>query len=177
MKKTVIIAGITRSGMTLTMQMLDRGGYPVFGTYPAYEDVHPYGIVKGNEGKAIKIVDTHNYFPKTGDYHVILLRRNHEQQAKSIAKFLKHMGMSVNRDDAKALQKSIAPDWNKIYLWAKKQKSYMLLDFEYLIQHKLEAAIDIANFIGSPLNTGSMASVVLNRNAECTDFLYETLFV
>lgn len=40
-KETVIVAGITRSGLTATMQMLAGGGFPCLGEYPGFE---PYGV-------------------------------------------------------------------------------------------------------------------------------------
>lgn len=92
--KTVLVCGCARSGLSLTMQLLYKGGYPCFGEYPAFED-YEIGQINYTEniGKAIKLVDTQLQFPPTGAYYVIVLHRDFKEQAKSTVKFLRALGM------------------------------------------------------------------------------------
>ena len=86
----LIVPGIARSGLTVTMQMLNAGGYPCVGEYPAFEKYN-IGDIPWEEcvGKAVKVVDTHIQFPPEGRYKVIFLTRDIKQQVKSQCKFLK----------------------------------------------------------------------------------------
>lgn len=176
--KTIIIAGITRSGTTAIMQMLHAGGYPCFGTYPAFEDYEMGKIpFKENIGKAFKIIDTHLQFPPSGEYYVIRLRRNHKQQAQSIGKFLNAMvGVPVTASMVKKIEKSIAPDLKKIDTWAKKQKGFIIVDFEDIIEKPMAVGHVITNFIGCELDVEKMAAVIEKRTTNCYDGLLEAKF-
>lgn len=70
----LIVAGITRSGLSLTMQMLHAGGYPCEGEPPDFEP-HPVGEMPWErcERRAVKLVDAHHQFPPAGSYDVIRL--------------------------------------------------------------------------------------------------------
>ena len=115
MEKTVIVAGITRSGLSLMMQMLHKGGFPCYGTYPAFED-YQVGQIDYHEArhKAIKLVDSHNQLPPPGDYYVIRMRRNLDQQIKSLMKFMRIMGVPVLGSDRRKLKRSVIRDYKKI---------------------------------------------------------------
>lgn len=166
--KTIIVAGIARSGLTMTMQMLKAGGYPCVGEYPAFEPYHIGRIPVGEiTGKAVKIVDTHLQFPPEGEYYVIRLRRNYKEQAKSTAKFLRVLGLPVDRTAIKTLEKSFAKDMAKIDGWAKKQKGMMILDFEDIIDNPYAAAWKIAGFLQTPMSCVSMARAVFKRSSKC----------
>lgn len=172
--KTIIVAGIARSGLTATMQMLNAGGYPCVGEYPAFEAYQigqvPVGILKG---KAFKCVDTHLHFPNPGDYHVIRLRRNLKQQAKSSLKFLRMLGQPVDRRAVKQFEKSFPQDYRKIDSWAKRQKGVLEIDFENIILDPVEVAKRIAEFTGESLDIDKMASVIIKRGPECYDGMLE----
>lgn len=172
--KTIIVAGITRSGLTMTMQMLNAGGYPCAGEYPAFE---PYDIgeipFEKLKGKAIKAVDTHLQFPPTGDYLVIRLKRNMTEQSKSIAKFIKIMGVHVNRSEMKQMKKNLPKDYAKIDAWAKRQKECLDISFEEILANPKGAAELIEHYAGTKLDTEKMANVVVKRGAECYDGLLE----
>ena len=97
MNKTIIVAGITRSGLTLMMQILHKGGYPCFGNWPAFEGYN-FGLIPWTLAKrrSVKLVDAQKQLPPPGDYHVIRLRRDLKQQTKSIIKLMKALGISVS---------------------------------------------------------------------------------
>lgn len=84
----LIVAGITRSGLTVTMQMLHAGGYPCMGEYPAFE-CFDIGKIPWREceGFAVKAVDAQLQNPPDSACKVIRLRRNLVEQCKSINKW------------------------------------------------------------------------------------------
>lgn len=169
--KTVIIAGITRSGLTVTMQMLNAGGYPCTGTYPSFED-----YVDLQPGHANKFVDTQANFPPTGEYYVIRLRRNRRQQAKSIVKMLNTIGFTANGSDAKRFERSFDSDYKKIDAWGKRQAGFMILDFEDIIKAPNLTAHVLADFVGLPndsVTCDKMADVVIKRGTDCADSMLE----
>lgn len=178
--KTIIVAGITRSGLTLTMQMLNAGGYPCMGNYPAFEDVELTAkLFKENTGKAIKVVDTHMQFPPTGEYHVIRLRRNWGEQAKSLCKFLRAINVDVptNKTNIKKFTKSFPADYEKIDSWAKRQKGMIIIDFEELILNPRESAEKISQFTGEQLDIDKMVAVVEPRTTGCYPTMLELKFI
>lgn len=176
--KTIIIAGITRSGLTATMQMLDAGGYPCAGKYPSYEGFDIGEIpFKDLQGKAIKVVDTNMQFPPTGDYHVIRLRRNYKQQAKSMHKLLSTQIMHLPKSAIAKMEKSLPKDYVAIDAWAKRQKGLLELDFEEIITNPLAAAKKIATFIEYPLFIDRMAAVIKERSTDCYPTMLETTII
>lgn len=177
--KTILISGITRSGLTLTMQMLNAGGYPCFGEYPAFEG-YELGKIPFNEcsGMAIKAIDTHLQMPPPGDYHVIRLRRNYKQQAKSMVKFLNEVAnIPQTREFVKEIEKSLPKDYIKIDRWAQKQAGLLILDFEELILHPLVAAKKLHDFVGHPLNIKKMVACVKTRDTNCYPTMIEYEFI
>jgi hypothetical protein len=172
--KTIIIAGITRSGMTATMQMLNAGGYDCAGEYPGFEPFPVNGIPWDKcQGKAVKAVDTHLQFPPKGKYKIILLKRNLEQQAKSIMFFLNSMGMNTGGSKyRKALIKTVKDDYKKIENWAKKHET-LAVYFEQIIDQSHLTALKISKFVGGDLDPKKMSSVVIKRSSDFTGKFFE----
>lgn len=168
--KTILVCGITRSGLTATMQMLDAGSYPCFGTYPAFEDNHN----QVEAGKACKLVDTQHCFPTKGDYHVILLWRDNVQQAKSITKMLRiFASIFPTKAETRKMQNGIGPDFKKISDWGKRQTGFLLLGFHEIINEPLNAANKIKLFTGEDLDAERMAAVIVRRHTDCYPTMLE----
>ena len=162
----IIVAGIARSGLTATMQMLHAGGYPCLGKYPAFEPF-TLGNIKWDlaSDKAVKSVDTQLQFPPRGKkYKVILLSRDFKQQAKSTNKFLNVIGVPSIKTSA--LVRSIKRDYAIINKWALKQRSFVL-KFEDIINKPVETAGIISIFSGSNLKVNKMADVIIARTSDC----------
>lgn len=175
MENTILVCGITRSGLTLTMQLLDFGGFPVEGEYPAYE-CHGLGEIPWNKikGKAVKVVDIHLQFPPKGKYHVIRLKRDLEQQTASIVKFTEYfVGHKIDRQHRKRILKSTIKDYKKIDTWAKRQHSSIEVNFEDLIESTESQIKRIREFIGFELDTKKASSIVFDRKTGCYDGLLE----
>jgi len=173
-KETIVIAGITRSGLTLTMQMLNAGGFPCFGEHPAFENYEigqiPWNNVKG---MAVKVVDTHTQIPPKGNYRVIRLYRNFSEQVKSQAKMLRLFGIPVSRKERKAIEKSLPADYQRIDNWAMSQNGVLKLSFEAIITHPEFSAKKIKDFVGMELDIEKMKSCVVARDTNCLDGMLE----
>lgn len=168
----IIVAGITRSGLSLTMQMLHAGGFPCVGEPPAFEE---YGIGqipwKDCHDRAVKLVDAQLQFPPQMPCKVIRLRRNLKQQAKSFNKFNKCFGLPSA--PISKLIKSFRRDYYKIDTWAKKQSGLMTIEFETIIKYPGYIAMRISKFSGRDLNIGAMASCVVDRSPDCYPTMLE----
>lgn len=165
----IIVAGLTRCGLTVTMQMLHAGGYPCAGEYPAFE---PYGVGeipwKECQGKAVKFVDPQLQFPKKlKGKKVILLSRDTVEQAKSQVKFLRAFFPIISPAPGKSLIRSINRDQSIIGLWAKKNHKVLPLRFEEIISTPQEVAQRLADFVGGNLDANKMAEVVVPRSTDC----------
>lgn len=173
----IIIAGIARSGLTMTMQMLDAGGYPCMGEYPAYEKYDigeiPWALCKGF---AIKLIDAHRQIPhKLKGRKVITLSRDMKQQARSFNKFLGAL-TGLPPTSEKALVRSYKKDYAIIEKWLKRQK-VLRLKFEDIISDPLAAATTMAEFSGKNMNIDRMAGAVIPRGPECHPELLEARMV
>lgn len=169
----IIVAGIARSGLTATMQMLNAGGYPCLGKYPAFEPF-TLGNIQWNicHDHAVKSVDTQLQFPPPGKkYNVLLLSRDFKQQAKSTNKFL---GVVASLPPVKvsSLVRVLKRDYLLVYKWARKQRT-MILRFEDIISKPIKTAEDINIFVGGKLNVEKMADVIIDRSPDCHPELLE----
>ncbi|KKL91874.1 hypothetical protein LCGC14_1890270 [marine sediment metagenome] len=168
----LLVAGIIRSGLSLTMQMLCAGGYPCRGEPPAFEP-YPAGDIPWDEcqGHAVKLVDAHEQLPPTGTFDVIRLRRNLTEQARSFNKF-SCVIFGADTIPTSRLVGAFRRDYAVIDEWLRGQRS-MVLDFETIITNPITAAIAIQDFVGDPLDIQRMAACVLRRDPQCNSRLLE----
>ena len=168
---TVIVAGITRSGLSLTMQMLSAGGYPCKGEWPAFEPFQ-IGRIPWSEckGFAVKLIDPQRRFPPPGDYRIIRLSRDLREQAKSFNQFNAAFGFPPV--PAGRLIKSFKRDYRVIDKWARRHRT-MRLDFETIITDTTHAAEMISTFVRAELDIEKMVACVVVRNPECHPGLLE----
>lgn len=173
----VIVAGITRSGLTMVMQMLEAGGMPCHGEWPAFEPSE-IGCIPWHQldGKAVKLVDAHMHAPY-GDvppFQVIRLQRDRREQVKSICKFLDAVASPLLTAgvDQKAMGKQIKRDYRVIDDWARRHPN-MTLRFEDVIRDPLKAAIGLKHFVRADLDHRKMAMAVMDRSPRCHERLLE----
>lgn len=177
MPGTVLVCGIARSGLSLTMQMLQAGGYPCLGEPPAFEE---YGVGQipwpKCAGRAVKVVDTQLQFPPAGRYCVLRLRRNFLEQARSFNKWMGALSRMAPSPVSR-IAASFRADYEAIDAWAAKQSSVLILAFEDLVcQPKTSAQVlagKIAEFDGTQLDVEAMAECVLPRPPTCFPGLLE----
>jgi hypothetical protein len=173
-----IVSGFGRCGSSLVMQMLEAGGMPMVGRFPAFEDDHTsvarvvidpewMGL---QDGRAVKILDPHEIQIPAGDYRVIWCSREYAEQARSQVKFAAMMmGLHPTRESVRAFMRSYVRDKPKAIkkLIALAPKPGILdLHFEDILSDPLGAATELAQYcgLGDPQN---MASVVKQRSPLC----------
>ena len=149
-----LVCGSGRCGSSLVMQMLDAGGVSVVGSGPYYEPVetiwHDFnadwlsqqtGVVK----LLYPIPAVAKFNP--GDYRVIWLTRDKDQQAKSFLKFAMHMRKIPKEDqDVKAIAKDMIEEERVCLNALEKLGRLMILSFEHIITEPCEAAGKILDF-------------------------------
>jgi hypothetical protein len=162
-QRTVVVAGITRSGLSVTMQMLHAGGFPCVGSPPAFEEF-PVGKIPWGDcaGKAVKLVDAHLQLPQPGRYHVITPRRLLRTQAKSWNRFAGVLFGIQPADEARIVE-SFTRDYATIAAWARRQESRCYLSFGTLVTQPRAAAEHLAASLGVDLDIDAMAAVVRPR--------------
>ncbi len=176
MKKTVLVLGIARSGLTVTMQMLYAGGYSCAGERPAFEPFPMFGIPWDEcKGKAVKVVDAQLQVPVPGNYNIIYLRRDLNEQAKSTNKFGSILS-GMPEQPIKSLKNGLKKDYKAIDKWVKGH-DVLRIEFEDLIINSHEVASRINDFVGGDLDVAKMADTVIPRGPGCFDGLLELQMV
>lgn len=167
MEKTVLVCGCARSGLSLTMQLLYKGGYPCMGEYPAFERYEMGKIdYASNKGKAIKVVDTRLQFPPTGDYYVIVCHRDFKEQAKSTIKFTRTLGIHVDSKQRENVAKNIKEACALIDKWANRQYKTLHIQFMDLVTNPDKVLDDISMFTGFLLSNTAL-NCVIKRDEKC----------
>ena len=175
MKPIILVTGLARSGLTMTMQMLHAGGLNCLGEFPAFE---PYGIGdipwEKCEGIAVKLIDPQLQRPPSGrEYKIILLHRNAWQQAKSTIKFVRALTTGIIPPPSTfRLMRSIRRDCSEIRQWAR-QHDRISINFEDIVKHPTAAALRIESFVGEKLDTVKMSAAVIPRGTACLKGLLE----
>ena len=167
-----VVAGITRSGLTATMQMLSAGGYPCFGGWPAFEQ-YALGNLPWAEcsGKAVKLVDTQLQWPPEGEYQVIRLARNLQHQADSLNKWNEVFG--IPRVPRETYVRSLVRDYAAIDKWAEQQSRRTIVHFSDIIEKPRSVAQFLSGWLGADLDVERMAGVIVPRAIGCHPGLLE----
>lgn len=172
--RTIVVAGCTRSGMSVTMQMLHAGGAPCAGTFPDFEP-YPFGRTPWDEAKGliVKLVDSHRHLPPPGDYDVIRLSRGYQDQARSHNKWGRAMFAGLPKIDEEKLVRMLIRDYEVIDQWIAKQQRSFLLEFRDICRETRRTAERLAEFIGRELDIDAMVAAVIPRTEAVHDRLLE----
>ncbi|MCA9215092.1 MAG: sulfotransferase [Planctomycetales bacterium] len=142
----VVVSGLPRSGTSLMMQMLDRGGIPALTDHERIADVdNPRGYyefeavkrtkddsawVCDAKGKVVKMVSSLLYdLPTTEKYRVIFLRRNFDEMLDSQEKMLKRLGKPAAPRDA--IKSAYNKHLKKLFEWLPTQPHLRALVVSY----------------------------------------------
>lgn len=173
--QVVIVSGLPRSGTSLMMQMLDKGGMQVLTDnnreadesnpkgYLEYEPV--MGLHKDNswlqlaQNKSVKVVAPLLKFldPKYR-YKIIFMKRDLQEvlqsQQKMIGKDPEAFPMKLYNNYVKLL--------NQVEVWKEKEPGVELIyvDYKAALFNTDDVLKKITNFIGQDLNTNAMATCV-----------------
>lgn len=186
---TVIVSGLTRCGSSLTMQMLHAGGMPiscapgneaVSGEHDSQTEALKILALGQAGGMAIKCLDPHRFLiPPNGNYIFLWCHRDFKEQAKSICKFSKALGIPINRNALKVIEKSLLPDTKDCLVKLKKLGPVHKFLFEDTIIDPMIASTAIAFILKDviTLDVAKMAAVVIDRNTGCYDGFLETALI
>lgn len=191
---TILICGSGRCGSTLLMTMLDIAGIPCVGERPDFECLDTVQLAKTDydvferriTGKAVKLIDPHLLpLRPMPEAHVIWLKRNPVQQARSMmklaAEFVGRSAIDDSRRGRRAMTKNLrteakrVPDLLSRYV---QPKTMSAVDFETIIQNPGPFARALCDYVGiSQEKASAMARCVVDRETDCLPYMLETSLV
>lgn len=142
----VIVSGLPRSGTSLMMQMLDRGGIPaVTDAIRAADRDNPRGYyeferVKKTKqdsswlpdarGKVVKMVSSLLYdLPTTETYRIVFMERDMEEVLESQEKMLTRLGRPAAPRDQ--IRRSFGVHLERLFAWIPAQRHMSVLKVSY----------------------------------------------
>lgn len=182
--EVVVVAGCSRCGSSLMMQMLDDGGMTTYdgGNRASYEhkDVERatmrgrMGFLKKIPGQAVKILDPQKASVPVIPIAWIWMRRDPVEQAKSQIKFMTTMfpNVRVSTSDngyQERLTKSLRQDNQYVPIeLAKRPKSRVIIvRFEDLIHSPAIVSKKLCDYLGLDLDRRAMRQCVIDREPRC----------
>jgi len=178
----LIVSGLPRSGTSLMMQMLHRGGFPVMRDdqrtpdidnpegYFEWEEIKQlpanHAIIEKCEGRAVKIVSPLLiHLPRNARYKVIFMDRPVEEVAISQGKMRNRLsGKALTVIETAEMERLLREHRAQVLagLRAATQVSLLTLDYRELVSAPERAAERVADFVGRERlpHWQSMAAVV-----------------
>lgn len=149
-RPVIVVAGLGRCGSSLTMQMLEAGGVPCVGEYPAFEDPRSCSLqfdwkwFSSCAGKAVKVLDPHHLDVPLHSVpcSVIWLDRDPTEQAKSQLKFANAFAPTQSdRNSRRRWRASLERDRVPAMRAAGNgHMPWLTLTFEQLLSQRVESA-------------------------------------
>lgn len=177
---TIVVAGLTRCGSSLMMQMLHSGGCPtsceegnelISGEHSDQLSALREIALGLTEGKAIKCLDPHRFpLPPNRKYMIIWMSRDFTEQAKSITKFMQMLlGVRESkRTMIRKMEKSLPIETRQCH---RLLSDHPILEvaFENVVNDSKTEAERVADFLKDvvTLNADKMVSVIINRSTNC----------
>jgi Sulfotransferase domain len=184
----IIVSGLPRSGTSLMMQMLAKGGIEVLTDNIRTADTdNPRGYyefervkklkddtswVPESRGKAVKMVSQLLLdLPRTESYRVIFMERDLDEMLTSQEKMLERL----NRDAAprEDIKRAFVKHLERLHDWLTEQLHIQVLHVKYsdLVEQPDKEARRVSEFLGGRADAQAMASAVdpalyRNRKAE-----------
>jgi len=176
----VVVSGLPRSGTSMMMQMLQKGGLPILtdnvrvadesnpNGYYEYEAVkrldRESAWLKGAEGKAVKIIAQLLFFlPARYNYKIIFMLREMNEIIRSQQAMLTRQGKADSQSPSAAtLRRAYKQIIAKVIRWGELKHNVSLLYLNYadVIQHPQQQVVRIHQFLDGALNPAMMAAVV-----------------
>ncbi|MBN1246468.1 MAG: sulfotransferase family protein [Anaerolineae bacterium] len=176
----IIVSGLPRSGTSMMMRMLERGGLSVLQDgirepnadnpkgYYEFERVKklPQGDVAWlpeAQGKVVKVIAALLvHLPDTHTYKVLFMRRKMEEILASQRRMLVRRGEDPDAVDDAEMARLFEKHLAQVYAWMAQQAnlSYLDVDYNAALADPLPAAKAVRAFLGLPLDEIAMASVV-----------------
>lgn len=179
-----LVCGFGRCGSSLVMQMLEAGGIPGTGAYPAFEHEETSAVLRGETidaawldaqvGKAVKVLDPQRgRIPAGTPMRAIWMTRNADQQAASHAKLMSTMfggfGIPLPREDRRAIIRGYEADLPRAIRVLRHACAAppLRVHFEAALLSPLIVAKAVDIYLGGGLDVDAMAAVVARRGPEC----------
>ncbi|MBM4074922.1 MAG: sulfotransferase [Planctomycetes bacterium] len=173
----IVVSGLPRSGTSLMMQMLDKGGIEIVTDQlrtadpdnpKGYYEFEPAKSLKEDSswlpsarGKAIKLVSMLLYdLPASERYRVLFMERDLEEVIHSQEKMLERLGRTAV--PSSQMVQSYRLHLDKLNRWMEQQTSMSVLRIGYrdLVTNSSPWIQKINNFIGGTLNVEAMANAI-----------------
>lgn len=180
----IVVSGLPRSGTSLMMQMLEKGGIEVVTDqvraadtdnprgYYEFEAVkkikHDASWLPQMRGKAFKMVSQLLLdLPTTENYRIVFMERDLDEVLLSQEKMLERLGRSAGPREE--MKRAFTLHLAKVHDWLSQQANLERLRVCYnsLIERPEAEAKRVSDFLGSDLSVPSMAATVdptLHRN-------------
>jgi hypothetical protein len=184
----VIVSGLPRSGTSLMMQMLDRGGIEVVTDRIRVSDTdNPHGYyeyepvkktrddpswVPAARGKAVKMVSALLYnLPGTERYRILFMERDMDEVLTSQEKMLQRLGRPSAPSEQ--LRASFRIHLDRLMKWLPQQRNMQVLTVNYnrLLNESVSEVEVISKFLDGLPATDKMLSAIdpgLYRNRKST---------
>lgn len=183
----VIVSGLPRSGTSLMMQMLAKGGLqPLTDQIRSADDDNPKGYfefervkkIKTDQtwlpdarGKVVKMISQLLYdLPDTETYKVIFMRRDLDEIIRSQEKMLQNRGLDAPNPGQ--MKTAFQTHLDKLFTWLDQQTHIDVIQVSYndILAHPNNCIANIADFLaGHTLDSRSMTTAIepnLYRNRE-----------
>lgn len=180
-KPVVLVSGLPRSGTSMLMQMLEKGGMPIVTDkirtadednpkgYHEFEKIKEIDKTKDKSwlkqyrGQVIKTISfLLQDLPRDLNYKVIFMRRNIEEVLKSQNKMLERSGAGGTIVSDDKMRGNYEFHLKKVYYQLEHIPNFEVLyvDYPAVVENPLREAKRINDFLGGNLNVEAMASAV-----------------
>ncbi len=174
-----IVSGLPRSGTSMMMQMIDKGGIPALTDHvrradednpKGYYEFEPVKRTKQDpswleraRGKVVKMVYRLLYdLPEGYHYRVVFMRRKLEEVIASQNKMLERLGKQGGGLSDEKLVEVYRAEIDKCNKWLAEQPNFEVLYVNYneVINDPVPQVSRLNEFLGGHMNTQAMLEVV-----------------
>lgn len=180
-RPVVLVSGLPRSGTSMLMQMLEKGGMPIVTDKVRTPDEdNPKGYheferikeldkttdkswLKNYRGQVIKTISyLLQDLPLNLNYQVLFLRRNIEEVLRSQNKMLERSGTTGTVVPDEKMRHNYELHLKKVYYRLDRTPNFQVLylDYSAVVENPRREAMRIDAFLGRGLNVEAMASAV-----------------
>ena len=185
----IVVSGLPRSGTSMMMRMLDKGGIPVLTDnirtpnednplgYYEFERVKKmpegdFAWLEEANGRAVKVLAVLlTYLPENYAYKVLFMRRHMQEMLDSQREMLIRRGEDADRIDDTEMSRLFEKHLDDLYAWmnSKVNVEYMEVDYNAVLADPSQWVHKIQQFLGREMDGPAMAAVVdpaLNRQRQ-----------
>ena len=191
-RPVVLVSGLPRSGTSMLMQMLEKGGMPIvtdkirtpdednpkgyheFERIKELDKTSDKSWLKSYRGQVIKTISfLLQDLPLDLNYQVLFMRRNIEEVLRSQNKMLERNGARGALVPDEKMRQNYEFHLKKVYYRLDRTPNFQVLYLDYpaIVEDPLREAKRISEFLGGRLDVEAMASAVnsgLYRNRHST---------